>query len=89
MSAGNKFCPAGNWTATHQMPSLLGFVVLANVMSVPIRVRWRAFTASPFWYSDGSVDMNPGESKTIPFGIPTAWVQFEVNPPFDALFYAV
>lgn len=87
MSTGARFCPAGQWTATHQTPSF-GFVYLTNVMVDPIRIHWRAYTASPFWYSDGAADISPGEQKTIFFGIPTSFVQFEVNPPFDAFLFS-
>jgi hypothetical protein len=86
MSAGARFCPAGLWTAVYQAPSF-GFVYVANVMAVPVRISWRAYTASPFWYSDGSTDIGPGERKAIPFGIPTPYVQFEVRPPFDSLLF--
>ena len=53
MSAGSRFCPAGQWTAIYQGPSF-GFVYVTNVLTVPVRIDWRAYTASPFWYSDGS-----------------------------------
>lgn len=86
MAAGAKFCPAGQWTPVYQGPSF-GFVYVTNVMSIAVRVNWRAYTASPFWYSDGSTNIGPGEKKTIPFGIPTPYVQFEVKPAFDALLF--
>ena len=86
MSSGGTFCPARQWTPIYQGPSF-GFVYVTNVMTVPVRVNWRAYTASPFWYSDGSTDINPGEQKTIGFGIPTPYVQFEVNPPFDSILW--
>lgn len=87
MPAGTRFCQAGVWTTTHQTPSF-GFVYLTNGMLEPIRFRWRAYTASPFWYSEGAVDINPSEQKTIGFGIPTPYVQFEVNSPVDAFVFA-
>jgi hypothetical protein len=87
MSAGLRFCSAGVWTVTHQTPSF-GFVYLTNPAVIPIRIRWRAYTSSPFWYSDGSTDIAPSEQKTIWFGIDTLFVQFEVNPPVDTFLFA-
>lgn len=86
MSAGGRFCQAEVWTPVYQAPSF-GFVYVTNLMMVPVRINWRAYTTSPFWYSDGSTNIEPGEKKTIPFGIPTSYVQFEVNPAFDSLLF--
>jgi len=83
MASLSRFCPAGQWTAIYQAPSW-GFVYVTNTGPVLVRVRWRAYTASPFWYSDGATDINSGEQKTVGFGIPTPYVQFEVNPLDDA-----
>jgi hypothetical protein len=56
-------------------------------MLSPVRIQWRAYTASLPFYVTGSSDIGPGEQKTIWFGTPTPYVQFEVNPPFDVLLF--
>lgn len=83
MSSSYKYCSAGAWTPLWQAPSF-GFVYVWSTSPVPIR--WRAFTASPFWYSDGRANING--KTTVGFGIPTPYVQFEVRPDFDALLFA-
>jgi hypothetical protein len=87
VASGNKFCIAGQWTVTHQTPNF-GFVYLTNVMSVPVRIRWRAFSSFFPFYSDGATDLPVGETKAILFGAPSEYVQFEVNPEFHALLWA-
>lgn len=86
MSAGRRLTQAGAWTPVYQAPSL-GFVYVTNINSFPVRINWRAYTSSPFFYSDGSTTIQSGEQKAIPFGIPTSYVQFEVNPDRDCFLF--
>lgn len=64
--------------------SSFGFVYVTSLMAVRAKFRWRAYSASPPWYSEGSADIPPGQKSTIVFGIATPYVQFEVNPPIDS-----
>jgi len=82
MSGGSKFCSSRVFTALYQGPSF-GFVYVWS--TTPVHMRWRAYTASPFWYSDGSANISG--KTTVGFGIPTPYVQFEVQPDFDALLF--
>ena len=81
MSGGGRLCQAGQWTTLYEGPSF-GFVYAWNLSAGTLNVRWRAYTASPFWYSDGSANLTG--KTTVGFGIPTPYVQFQVNPPVDA-----
>jgi len=82
MSTGRRLCRAGVWTPTHQMPSF-GFVYLTNVSGFRVGFQWRAFTGSiPVYWSNFAV-LEPGERRAIWFGLPTLYVQFEVNPQTD------
>ncbi len=81
MSGGGRFCQAGQWTTLYEGPSF-GFVYAWNLGAGTLSVRWRAYTASPFWYSDGSANLNG--KTTVGFGIPTPYVKFQVNPPVNA-----
>jgi len=84
MSAGVRFCQAGVWTTTHDMPSF-GFVYLTNAMFEALTFQWRAYIAALPFYSEGAIEIPAGEQKTIIFGLPTAWVHFEVKSPIDAV----
>lgn len=81
MSGGGRFCQAGQWTTLYEGPSF-GFVYAWNLGTGTLNVRWRAYTASPFWYSDGSANLTG--KTTVGFGIPTPYVKFQVNPPVNA-----
>ena len=80
MSGGGKFCPAGQWTTLYEGPSS-GFVYVWNFSPTSQAVKWRAYTASPFWYSDGNANILGKVS--VFFGIPTPYVRFQVKPPND------
>lgn len=79
MAAGSKFCPAGEWTPMYQGPSF-GFVYITNASTITARFNWRAYSANLPFYSSGDSSVNVGEKKTIGYGLPTPYVQFEVNP---------
>lgn len=84
MPAGSKFCQANVWTPLYQGPSF-GFVYVTNVLSFPITIKWRAYTAGLPFYSSGTTTIQGGQKKTVGFGTPTPYVQFEVNPPVDTI----
>ena len=84
MSGGGKLCPRGQWTTLYEGPSF-GFVYAWNLSAGSQPVKWRAYTASPFWYSDGSANLVA--KTTVVFGIPTPYVKFQVNPPNDATLF--
>jgi len=84
MSGGGKLCPRGQWTTLYEGPSF-GFVYAWNLAAGSQPVKWRAYTASPFWYSDGNANL-VGKT-TVGFGIPTPYVKFQVNPPNDATLF--
>lgn len=86
MSGGSKFCQTGIWTPLYQGPSF-GFVYVTNVSTFSVTVRWRAYTGSLPFYSSGSVTITPGEKKTVFFGLPTPYVQFEVNPNLSCFLF--
>lgn len=80
--AGNwKYCSASEFTPIYQAPAF-GFVYVW-ASDPPINVRWRAYSASFWFYSEGSIEIS--DKTTVAFGLPTSYVQFEVQPEFDAL----
>ena len=87
MAGGSKFCPAGSWTPLYQGPSF-GFVYVwsGNLdPNFPISIRWRAYSASLPVYDDGTATIKG--KTTVGFGLPTLYVQFEVQPDFPTYLF--
>jgi hypothetical protein len=73
-----KVYSARGFAPLYQGPSA-GFVYVWSTTQV--HFKWRAYTVAPFWYSDG--DTTISAKTAVWFGIPTPYVQFEVQPDFD------
>lgn len=80
MASGYKLCNSDVFTPIYQGPSS-GFVYVWSLR--PINVRWRAFSVSLPFYTEGSADID-GKTVVV-WGLPTPYVQFEVKPAEDGI----
>lgn len=87
MAGGSKFCNTDSWTPLYQGPSF-GFVYVSSANldpNFPIHIRWRAYSAGiPFYWSG---DATIKGKTTVGFGLPTPYVQFEVQPDFPTFLF--
>ncbi len=89
MLAGRKFCPGNAWTTLYEglsTGSIYAWNYEPGQEPRTIKVKWRAYTVQPFWYSDGEKILAGRTLVTVI--APTPYVQFQVKPPYDSYLQA-
>lgn len=83
--AGFTYVEEGRWVSVYKGPSP-GFFHIRHGSVRSIDIKWRVHFTSPWFYTDGSVRIDTGETNFAGYGLPSPYADIEIYSSESALF---